>query len=163
MNIFVIFLLLIIILLMLKIKLSVYFKFDNFESCIKIQGKFINIKRKGNLIKRNKKYIIENKRKKQEKNKDLDIKKLKLYLKHIEVENLNINLYSGVISLFPTIYSIPIFSTILEYIKTLPFKKLKNYKYEVIPIYDELKLAIEADGIVKIRLVDLLKFKAGLL
>ena len=57
MNIFVIFLLLIITLLMLKIKLSVYFKFDNFESYIKIQGKFIKFKKKGTLIKRKKKDI----------------------------------------------------------------------------------------------------------
>lgn len=163
MSIFAIFLLLIIVLLMLKIKLFIYFRFDNFESYIKVKGKFINFKRKGTLIKRKKKYIIEKKITKFIKNKDIDIKKIKPILKYIEVDKLNINVVSGAILLFPTIFSVSFFSTILEYIKILPFKKLKNYKYTVIPFYEELKFNLEIDMVIKVRILYLIKIVIKLL
>lgn len=62
------------------------------------------------------------------------------------------------ILLMPTIFVVPIFSIILEYIKIIPFKKLKNYKYRITPLYNEKpKAFFEIDIDMKIRLLDLLK------
>lgn len=159
MNIFVIFLLLIFILLMLKIKLSIYFKFDNFETYIRIKGRFINFERKGSLILRKKKYILEKRFNRFIKNKSIDKEKLMSILKYVEVDKLNINLLFGAILLLPTIFSAPVFSVLLEYIKIAPFKKLKQYNYNVMPIYDKPKLFFEIEAIVYIRIVDLIRIR----
>lgn len=156
MSIFVIFLLLIFIVLMLKIKISVYFKFDNFERHIKIKTWFINFERKGKI--NSKKSKINKKLTKLIKKKILNKKKFLSNLKYLEIDKLNINILVDLILLMPTVFSVPIFSTILEYIKIIPFKKFNNYKYKITPLYNEKpKAFLEVDLDMKIRFFDLLK------
>lgn len=157
MNIFVIFLLLIIILLSLKIKISIYFKFDNFESYFKVKIGFINFERKGTLVMRKKKYIIKKRFTKFIKDKTISKEDILLLFKYMEIEKLNINVLIGAILLFPTIFSVPFFATLLEYVRMIPFKRLDNFRYYILPVYDELKLFAEVDTIIKVRILDFVK------
>ena len=101
MNILAIFLLLIFIILFLKIKISIYFKFENLESYTFIKVCRIKFKRKGTLVKRKKKYIVPKKITTFLKNKKLDKKTFASFLKYIEVEKLNINIILGIPFIFP--------------------------------------------------------------
>ena len=164
MNIFAIFLLLIIVFLLYKIELNIYFKLDNFESYFKIRILRKEIKRKGSLLVRKKKYVLKNVITKFIEKKIIKKEDLKLLLNCFEIEKLNINMIIGLIYLYPTILSIPLASTAFEYVKTLRFKEFKNYKYIVIPAYDKLCLQLEVDTVIRIRILDLLKysFKIGI-
>ena len=137
--------------------MDIYFK-------IRIFG--IEIKRKGSLVKRKSKFLIKNnqtdKEKVKRKNKKKFIKEInfndmKEILKYIEIEKLDIKILIGVIFLFPTVLLVPMISMLLENIKKLPLKKFKNFKYEVMPAYDNLKLDIRMDSKIKIRIFDIIK------
>lgn len=147
MKIFVIFLLIIGNLIGIKNKVHVHIKIHNFKVYIEIKGKFINIKKEETI------------RKDKTKKVDIELKNILKVLKNVEIEKLNIKVLFGAIFLLPTVFAVPIISSLLEYIKILPFKKLENYKYTVTPTYNEPKLIFELDLIMKIRVFDLVKYK----
>ena len=157
MNIFVIFLLLIISVLFFKVKISIYFKFDNFNSYLKVKIGAKEFERNGTLVMRKKKYIVKKEITKIIEKKVISKEDLILFFKSLEIEKLNINVLVGVILLFPTIFSVPILATLFEYIKTIPLKKLKNFNYCILPVYDNLKFFLEVDTVIKVRIFDLIK------
>ena len=59
--------------------------------------------------------------------------------------------------MFPTIFFIPLISILLEYIKVLPFKKINNFKYSVMPIYNEPRILVEIEANIKIKVWDIVK------
>lgn len=157
MNIFAIFLLLIISVLFLKIKISIYFKFDNFESkiIVKIFGK--EIERNGSLVMRKKKYVVKNKITRIFEKKIIKKEDVFSFIKYVEIEKLNIKVSIGALFLFPTIFAVPILATFFESIRRVPFKKLGNYNYSILPIYDKFNLLFEVETIIKIRIIDFIK------
>ena len=157
MNIFVIFLLLIII-FNLKIKISICFKLNNFDAFFVIKVGYIKFTRKGTLVKRKKKYIEKNKFSKFIKKKVFNKDKMLKLIKVIEIDNLNLNILVGSPFMFFTIFAVPILGTFFELVKTIPFKKIKRYYYNILPNYDEFKLRLEGEIIGKIRIIDLVKF-----
>lgn len=156
MSILLFFIILIGIVLNLKIKLHIFFKFDNFDSYfrlkilrkeIKYKGKFEIRKKKNNKKNKQTRIITKNFRK-------IDLNSIKKFLKYVEVDKLNINVLIGLFLIFPTVFSVPIVSFILDCIKLIQFKNLKEFKYEVMPKYDEIKLYVEIDTILKMRIID---------
>ena len=158
MNIFAIFLILIISLLFFKIKISIYFKFDNFESKVKVKIFRKEIERNGSLVMRKKKYVVKNKITKIIEKKIIKKEDAISLIKYIEIKKFNINVLIGALFLFPTVFSVPILATFFEYVRNVPFKKLEDYNYTILPIYDKLKLSFEVDAIVKVRIIDFIRW-----
>ncbi len=161
MNILILLIILICLLLSLKLKISLYFRLDNLNIYFDINTHFIKIKRKGNLVKKKRKHVIQNSSKKDSKIKDftqnISFTELNSFLKYIEIEKLNIDIIIGLILLFPTIFAIPILSTFIDIIKFIPFKKLNNFNYSIMPKYEELQLNLEVQSVIKIRIFDIMK------
>ena len=155
MNIFAIFLLFIVVFLFFKLKISIYFKLDNFDTFIKIKCGFIEFKRKGSFVKRKRKYQAMINKTKKSKAK-FHIKKPKDILKYIEINKLDINLALGTPFMFLTVFSVPVLATLFEGIKAMPFKKLENYSYFILPNYDEFKLFSEVHVVFKIRIFNVI-------
>ena len=99
---------------------------------------------------RKKNYII----KKKSKNALMSKFIKKNFLKVIEVNKLNINVKYGSIL---NIIVVPVFCTLLEFVKAIPFKKLNEYKYVVMPEFEYNCLKIKLDAIICFRIIDVLK------
>lgn len=136
-----------IILLSLKLKISIYLKIENFDTFVKLKIGFIEIKRKGTLVKRKRKYQIKNSKKKVK----FNFANLKKMLKYIEVNKLNINLILGTPFLLFNVFAVPFMASILELVRMVQFKKLKSYSYTVLPNYNEFRLFSEVEAVLKIR------------
>lgn len=139
--------------LILKIKIQV-----NIESCgmntfLKLKVGLVEIKKNGRVIGKRKKRNNSNGKKK----KKISANEIKQIMKSVELASFDANLKVGLLFLFPTVFSIPILSTFLEYLKMFPFKKIDNYKYVILPEYDKLIFDTNINIVLKIRVFDVLK------
>lgn len=155
MKIFIIFFVIIIILFSLKIKFYIDLNADKLNMDLKLKIWFFEIKRKGALIKRKRKFA-KTKSNKNQKSK-IKLKDIKNMLQYIEIEKLSINAQIGLLFLFPTAFSVPVASIIIDSIKLLPLKKIKNFSYEILPQYDKFEFKANVNLIFKIRVIDILK------
>lgn len=147
--------LLICFLLSLKLKISLYVKFDNFDVLVKTKILFKTIERKGALVNRKRKHQIRYNPQRKNKQK-FNFKNINKIVKHMEIDKLNINSIVGTQIMFFTVFSVPVLSTILEMVKGVPFKKLENYSYVIMPNYNEFKLFVELNAVLKVRVFDLI-------
>ena len=157
MNILAIIFLFILIMMFIKIPISIFVNQNNYDGKVFLKIGLITIKRNFAIVKRKKQHIIPKKRN-QKMFRGFSIKEL---IKHFYVEMLDININVGLLFLTPTLFSVPILSTLLELIKYQEFKHLKEYTYKVMPNYEEkitfdlkikAKLYIQPIGILKILL-----------
>ncbi len=160
MNILIWLLLLILILLSLKLKISIGIALRSLDVFFRVKilwfskkGKLVLTSHKNKVVKTKKK---EKTKKKNTKSQMLQKESIK-FLQYVEIEKLDIHTQIGLLLLFPTIFSVPIMATLLDSIKWVPFKKIKNFHYQVLPEYDKLTFHIAVDTVIKIRILDILK------
>lgn len=141
MIIFLLIISILILFLISKIKLEIYFAFSNFDyvySISLIYYKKIKTFHKNDIKKR-----MINKSKKLKKNESNEKFKIaKTFLKYIDFEKLIIEFNIGLINVLPTVFSIPIISTILSSIYTIiDIKYDRNHMFYVKPVYNKLNLS----------------------
>lgn len=167
MIIFAIFIILIVLLFMISLKLKISFNVVDFEYYFRIDGYiFFHIFKeergnKGNLKRFNKEYD----------NKINPITKVfNKYLNNIlhpkEKINMPKHIFSfkeisfyikiGLIDIMPTIYAIPIISTIVTMIVASKSEDVKKFTFKIEPVYDKLCLNLKLSSIVKIKLAHII-------
>lgn len=152
MNIFIIIILILIIILLAKITIDVIIEIDGINLFVNIKIGFLKFTKKVSLIPKNKKKNSAQKKKK------ISFKTIKYILRYIELDNFEAKIKIGLLFLFPTIFSIPIIAILIEQLRYLPFKKIRKFSYEVLPIYEEVKLIARLKFRFKIRILDIFRF-----
>lgn len=157
MNYFILFFLIFAIcfLLIFKIKIHVNIFFEGTDGCIKIKIGFIKITKKFGIFT---KKMINGNAKKGDK---ITFSKIKSVLRYIELYNFDTKIKIGLILMFPTLFSVPLLSMLIEQIRKQPFKRIKNFEYSILPVYNDLKLIVDTSFILKIRFLDVLKILAS--
>lgn len=155
MIIFLILISILLIILFAKIKIKIFFTLKNFEYYYSIDIFIYNFK-----IKKLDKTEIEKcikKIKPKIKNQN-QIKPSKI-IKKIKIEELNIDIKIGLLNILPTIFSIPIISTIATTI--IPFIKTQknSVKYRIQPVYNELAFNTKVSGMVSFRIIDIITLR----
>lgn len=94
-----------------------------------------------------------NKNKQKIKNNKKNIKFLKIVRK-INFEKMYINVKVGLIEIMPTIFVVPLLSTLISNI--CAFLKVKKFDYKIMPSFNELKLQTKMELELSFRIIDLL-------
>ncbi len=161
MIIFLVIFIILIIFVFSKIKLEIYFSFSNFDYMYSI-GLIYFVKIKTLYKSDIEKYVIHQKRKKKinnskKKKSKLQINEMKTILKYVDFEKLIVEFNSGFISLLPTVFSIPVISTILSSIYTiLNIKYDENHVFCVKPVYDKLNISGKIHCIVSMKIAHII-------
>lgn len=139
--------------LILKIKIQVNIESRGMNAFLKLKVGPVEIKKNGRVVGKRKKRNNLN----GEKKKKISANEIKQIMKSVELTYFDANLKVGLLFLFPTVFLIPILSTLLECLKMLPFKKIGHYKYVILPEYDRLIFDTNINIVLKIRVFDVLK------
>lgn len=167
MIIFAIFFILIVLSFIISLKLKISFILNDFKYYFKIEGYIFfpifkeergnidnlkkfnkeNDSRLNPITKIFKKYFNNIMHKKNKTNKP----------KHIfTFKEILIDINIGLIDIMPTIYAIPIISTIITMIIASKSEDVKNFKFEIKPIYNRLCFNFKLSSIVKIKLAHII-------
>lgn len=144
--------LIIIIILILKIKIQVNIEINGTNTLLNLKIGKIEIKKTAGFIKRKQTGKFSKKNKKIRKQEVVELIKL------IELCDFDAKINVGLILLFPTVFAVPIFSVILEFLRALPFKEVGVFKYSILPEYDKLMFNAKIKFIAKIRIFDFLRW-----
>ena len=139
--------------LILKIKIQVNIESRGMNAFLKLKVGPVEIKKNGRVVGKRKKRNNLN----GEKKKKISANEIKQIMKSVELTYFDANLKVGLLFLFPTVFSIPILSTLLLCLKMLPFKKIGHYKYVILPEYDRLIFDTNINIVLKMRVFDVLK------
>ena len=155
MIIFLILISTLLIIIFTKIKIKIFFTLKNFEYYYCVDIIIYNL----TIIKIDKNKIEKYAKKIKEKRKNKKQNKIKAskIMKKIKIEELNINIKIGLLEIFPTVFSIPIISTIIATILPLLKTEKNKIKYNIQPIYNEVAIQTKVTGKLTFRIIDLLK------
>lgn len=144
---------LLLIVLLTRIKIQMFLSINNLDYyycfnifiykilILKIDKKDVKIF--GN---KNKQKIKNNKKRK-------NIKSFKI-IKNIKFENLFINAKVGLIEIMPTVFAVPVISTLAANICAI--LKIKKFNYKIIPDFNKLTFQTKMDLQISFRIIDLL-------
>ena len=157
MIIFFILIVILLIILFAKIKIKIFFTLKNLEYYYCVDIFIYNLR----IIKIDKTEIEKyaEKIKKKRKNKKQNKIKASKIIKKIKIEELNIDLKIGLLGIFPTIFSIPIISTLIATILPLLKTKKDKIKYNIQPVYNELAIQMKLTGTITFRIIDAITFR----
>ncbi len=156
MIIFCVIICILIFILLSKLKVEIYFSSANLEFNYNIR--IIYFKKIKTFDKDSiEKYIAKRKKTASLQNKKKNSSNIKFILKYLNIEKLIIEFYSGLISIMPSVLSIPIISIIISSIYTfLNVNYDKNHYFKVKPIYNNLKISTKIHCIVSMKIAHII-------
>ncbi len=144
---------LLLIVLFMRIRIQIFLSVNDLEYyyCFNIfifKMLVVKIDKKDvkSFLNKNKQKIKNNKNKK-------NIKFLKI-IRKINFEKMYINAKVGLIEIMPTIFVVPLLSTLISNI--CAFLKVKKFDYKIMPSFNELKLQTKMELELSFRIIDLL-------
>lgn len=149
-----------------KLKLDVVFSYANIEHTVHRYDYRISIiyfKKIKSFSRKDINIWIKNRRKKKgisNNNRRRSIKYLKFlnnYIKFFEFEKITTYVRSGLISVIPTSFSVPIISTLLAFVYSKYNICLNNNcNFLVEPSYNKLELTVDVNSIISIKIVNII-------
>ncbi|MBO5179157.1 MAG: hypothetical protein J6B87_02270 [Clostridia bacterium] len=155
MIIFLILILILLIILFAKIKIKIFFTLKNFEYYYCVDIFIYNLR----IIKTDKNTIKKYAKKIKPKIKNQNKIQVSKIIRKIKIEELNIDLKIGLLGISPTIFSIPIISTIIASILPLLKTEKDKIKYSIQPVYNKLAIQMKVTGTISFRIIDVITLR----